>query len=469
MTTPTIDYAKLAHELLSAKKEAGTTPNYSRVHGNGGLFNSPAMEIPIISAMPLPVSGLMDILPVYPTNTTDGTYGIITGQTVHSGEEPEGPCDAPPKVGSLKLCEQSARHGRFSLRSKVMNIEEAGQQWSRGEHFDYRAIGGGAASPFFSPTIPGADLNSALNSEIGAALYTMKVDWIRKFAPIIWTGNPANNSAQNGYMEFKGLEILVNNNLVDAVTNQRCKAADSQVVNINANVQTSATTVVNQIVQMYRFLERRAEQHGLLPVELVFVCRQGLFHALTDVWPCTYNTVKCTNLATGYTGFLDPTEMTRQSNDMRINRYLTIDGKNIPVIVDDAISESQNATEFTTDLWILPLSVIGGFQTLYMDYLPYNGANGPMEMAALMAPMGQHSISDNGRFLWFRPAAVGPCVELWAYTRPRLILRAPHLAARLQNVKYTALYHEIDWDTTGNNYYNGGKTVGPVISYYDEA
>lgn len=119
-------------------------------------------------------------------------------------------------------------------------------------------------------------------------------------------------------------------------------------------------------------------------------------------------------------------------------------------------------------MYFVPLTVLGGTPTTFMEYLDYSAPNGALEAARALAPEGSYSISDNGRFMWHKKPPQNFCVQMLAKSQPRLMLLTPHLAARLTNVQYTPVQHQRDPFTDGTYFVNGGQTsyggYGP--SYY---
>jgi len=137
---------------------------------------------------------------------------------------------------------------------------------------------------------------------------------------------------------------------------------------------------------------------------------------------------------------------------------LLIDGESVPVIIDDAIAETVGAGEvFTSAIYFVPLTVLGGEPVTYFEYKPQDGE--VIEGAQAFAPDGSFYASDGGRFLWGRRPPELFCTQLVAKTEPRLMLLTPHLAARLTNIVFAPLVHQRGWQTTDTSFYvDGGRT-----------
>lgn len=467
-------------------KAVSSTPTSTYGHGPGGLFSSPALERPIYSAMVLPSAGLASMLPAYPSVTTNPLYGIFTGVTATTGSEPNGVCDDPPTAGLSKLCMHQFVFGRIARQTRVFDIDRVGKINDRGEHRDFQFIGnpqeglGGNNSPFM-PTLPGpANFANTANNEIAKALFEVAVAWSRDFARLTYTGNPTNNTAGGGYKEFYGLDSLINTGYRDAETGVVCAAADSLVMSFGGkNVSTGGTTatnaIVNQLTTMYRLVQNIAGRANLMPARWAFAMPYSLFYEIVNAWPIAYSTYRtAANVPTGTTNFVQADVVLRMRDEMmgdmvnRTGQYLLIDGQRVPVVLDDAITETElTSGQFEADIYLVPLTVLGGRPVTYWEYFDYNTPGGPMDMARAMAPDGSYYTTDNGRFMWHKKPPTNFCVQAIAKMEPRLLLLTPYIAGRLTDVRYTPLQHERSAFTDSSYFVNGGSTSRSTApSYY---
>jgi len=476
-----IDYEKLAKSLLSTvslKDVPSSTPSATMGHGMGGLFSSPGLSKPLFSAMVLPKLGLQAQLPVKAANETNPLYGIITGVTASSGDEPTGVCDDPPVTGVMKLCTHSFVFGRFSRMTKVYDVDRAGRVTNRGEFTDFDIYGNpfaGAGDNPQTPGIIGFDAAKAAQNEIAKALFELGVTWSRDFARILYTGTPTNNTAGGGYREFWGLETLVNTGYQDTETGVACPAADSIVYDYNdVQIEDDAEGFIRLITSTMRNLKWLASRAGLDPVSWKIVMPFSLFYAITESYPCTYLSYRCQTLNSAELS-LNSADVERMRDEMRGNlyeytgQYLLIDGQKVPVVLDDAIPETEVAPGvFSAGVFILPMTVLGRMPVTYMEYFSYDSPNGAMAMANLFAPDGSFYTTDSGRFMWHKKPPNNFCVQVLAKTEPRLMLLTPYLAARIDNVGYAPLAHERSPFTDSGYFVNGGKTAGDttIPSYY---
>lgn len=488
MSDQVIDYEVLVDRLLArasvTSKVAGSTPTAQVGHGPGGLFSAPGLSRPVFSALLLPSMGLLSKLPVLPSDDTNPLFGIMTGVTATTGSNPVGVCDDPPYAGLMKLCEHQFVFGRLSRRTRVIDLDTSGKRFNRSDFTDLQLMNnpfdvGGLA---LTPTIPGANVKAALNSEVSKNLFEFAVSWSRDFIATMFTGNPANNTAGGGYKEWYGLDILINTGYRDAETGTACPAADSIVRSFgNADVRTNGALLVRTMTNMFRNLRFIASRAGLEPATWNLVMPWSLFYEITEIWPCAYMTYRCQSSGTfdvntgAQISVSNADAMIKMRDDMRgdiyarTGQYLLIDGQRVPVILDDGVAETQIAgASFRATIYFVPMTVLGGTPVTYWEYFNYDGPNGPLEMAKVMAPTDSYFTSDGGRFLWHKKPPTNFCVEMLAKTEPRVILLTPMIAARLTNVQYTPLAHERQVDPSASYYADGGKTGRDIYgpSYY---
>lgn len=474
-----INYELLAHALMTEQrtKAVSSTPRSTGyANGPGGLFSAAGLSRPVFSAMSMPIMGLQSMLPVRPSMEMNPLHGLITGVSAVTGSEPTGVCDDPKVVGLMKLCTHSFVYGRQALQTQVYDLDRFGQVINRGEFQDFQVLGGPrpGTTPMTVPSVAGT-----VNNEVKKTMFEFAIGWAREFARDLYTGNPTNNTSGGGRQYFWGLDALINTGYRDAITGVACPAADSIVRNFgNTLVSSAAGTLVREITNIYRNLRYIARTTGLDPATWAIVMPWGLFYEITEVWPCAYLTYRCGTASpagTTSTVQVDAGAQVAMRDQMRgdiFNRtgqYLLIDGQQVPVVLDDAITETEvGSGVFSSSIYFVPMTVLGGTPVTYLEYLNYDSPGGAMEAAKTFAPDGTFYTSDSGRFLWIKKPPTNFCVQLEAKTQTRLIMDTPFLAARLQNVRWQPVAHERSpWSTSGY-FAEGGVTnyggYGP--SYY---
>lgn len=451
------------------------TPSTPYYHGPGGLFGVAGIERDVFSTRLQP-RGLASQLPAAGTNMMSPLFAYITGFQDVSGSNPTGVCDDPQIAGSAKNCLQTAQFGRYSFMTRELELNRVGQQVDRGEFLDLRIVN----DPLFQamggvvdPSVPG---NTNLNREVLMRFVELGVTFQNKMIRQVYSGNPANNTSGDGYREFPGLDILIGTNKVDALTGQDCPSLDSLIHNFNfGRVDSNANTIINVLAYYMRNLRSKAEKQGMNPVQWALVMREGLFYELTAIWPCSYLTYRCTFRTTDGTlkEVVDARDAVEFRDAMRQGQYLLIDGMQYPVILDDGIDEDTNTESasvtsgcFASDIYVVPLTVMGGIAVTHWQYLDYQ--QGAMVGAADGRLAGSYFWTDGGRFLWHAKPPLNWCVQWLAKLEPRLILRTPWLAARIQNVMYCPLIHEAESLPTDPYFVDGGVTSRTARALYSD-
>jgi hypothetical protein len=448
------------------------TPTTNYIHGLAGIFGAAGIDQNVFGTRVKP-SGLIARLPAIATADDRPVVAYLTGFTDDaSSTEKDGVCDPPIVAGETKSCLQGSIFGRIERRTETLEINKVGRRTNRGEFIDLRLVNDPAPDAGFGiPGIAPGDANGVMaGREVLNRFLNLGVSFERKLGPLVYTGNTANNTTNGGYSEFLGLETLVGTGKVDILTGNTCRALDSYVRDMNYAAITDGT-IVRRLTTMYRYLEDIASRSGLAPVEWAFVMRRNLFDELADLWPCSYATYRC-SVGDSSIGrvLVDGMAQKQMADEIRNGRYLLIDGVRIPVIIDDFLPEDSNTNNhfvvsgcFASDIYLLPLSVRGGIVSLYWEYFDYSTANGPL-VAVSDGHLGPFYWTDGGRFL-FTSRMTGWCVEWWALIEPRLRLLTPHLAGRLQNVKYCPLDHYREDDPDSGYFFDGGSVTRDNAAY----
>jgi len=484
----TLAMAQVFSELLNKAggvpmQKAGGTPQGPYLHGPGGLFGVLGLDQPIISTHLNIGSSLAAALPVRSSKYTDPLFPYITGFVRSDTQEKNGVCDTPEEAGNMKTCILTTQFGRKEFKTRELEVNRIGQLRNRGEFDDLRIVN----SPLVQQMAGILTQRFALQNvnpisagqEMVARFLEVGVAFQRWLCPQTYTGNPANSSANGGYQEFPGLDLTINTGKIDAIAGSTCPSLDSLIRDYgNYDVQdTSAPyNIVHVITSMFRFLRKKAEMQDMLPVDWKLSMRSGLFDAITDVWPCQYNTYRCQISGQSENGAISLNDdfAVRMRDEMRTGKYLLVDGARIGVITDDCITEETYADNsaiptgsYASDIYFVPFSIRGGqYQTTYWEFYDYREDVLP---AISDANASMFFWSDSGRFLWGIKPPYNWCIDAIAKMEPRLINRTPQLAARLTNVAYTPLIHYTDPLPSQPYWVDGGNPSGyPAPSPYSE-
>jgi len=436
--------AALASVLEKAMhtKAPATVSTATMLTQPGGIFSVVGQEPDIISTHVTP-QGIGAALPALPSNTDDPRFGFITGFTDTVGTEQVYPCDDAPK-GYMKAGTLTARFGRIVRETQTIEISSTLHE-KRGVNTDLRLIGEmlGMTGMDMSNLNPAQMLNMVVESE----MVGVGVQFQRKLSQMMWQGAITNNTAGGGYKEFPGLDSQIATGHVDADTNQAMPGADSDVKDFNFSlVDGTAKDIVEYLSMMEYYLYHNAERMGLLPVTWAVVLRPELWQELSAVWPCRYLTHRCTTDTGTNPVVINDNVNVSMRDAMRNGMYIDINGRRYPVITDDGIYEYTNITNanvpagsYASSVYFVPLRIRGNFASTYWEYIDYRQIQ--TQLAGLGA--GRSSVpfwTTEGRFLWvYRDQSY--CFDLQALIEPRVILRTPHLAGKLQNILYTPLQH----------------------------
>jgi hypothetical protein len=452
------------------------TPTTNYMHGPGGIFGVSGLERDVLSTRVHPRS-LLGSLPAMGSMVMNPLYPYLTGFQAGSGDNPDGVCDDGPVAGPTKSCIQTAQYGRYTQMTKEIEVDRVGQQTDRGEFMDLRVLNDPLLANMGGVLDQSISGSPNLRREVLQAFVEVGVAFQNQLVPQLYTGNPANNSAGGGYAEFPGLDILIGTNKVDAITGTECPSLDSDIKNFNYGLvdEVGNSDIVEALTYMYRWVRSNAARMNMNPATWAITMRDELFYELTAVWPCSYLTYRCAFRAAGNAQErvnVDAGDQIAMRDSMRQGSYLLIDGAQVPVILDDGIVEETDADnaailagQFASDIYVIPMTIMGGTPVTFMQYLDYQ--RGAME-AVEDGRVTSHFWTDGGRYLWHSKPPLNWCNQWIAKIEPRVILRTPHLAGRLTNVRYAPLQHTRSPFPDDPYFADGGETSRTGPSYYSD-
>ena len=467
-------YGTKGMEGMGMKHDASGTPiatGYS--HGPGGVFTFPGVDNSVMHTVVGNV-GILGQLPVTPSVFTNPVYEIMTGvqgDEVDTGavSEKDGVCDDAPVAGLIKACKIIAPFGRYERSTGELELNRLGQQNDRADPMDLTLIGspiaqsGAFATGPGDPSVPG----NLLTNEVSRKFWELGIAFHRLLSVQLWRGDPANNSAGGGSKEITGFDQLINTGYVDAETGTTCPSVDSDLKDFNfLDVDNNGTALVEALSYMIRTRRDLAFRTGVTPVRFVLAMRPELFWEVTAVWPCSYLTYRC-QLTGNERVNVDGAEQVRMRDEMRSGRFLLIDGERIDVVLDDGINfntptTSASVTEgcSSSDIYLLPMSILGGRAVTFMEHFDYNN---PSAAAALGDNMALGRVE--GPFVTTM-RQTNWCLQWQSKTEPRLVMRTPWLAGRLQNVMYCPLQNARQPFPNDPYFIDGGETGRPGPSHF---
>lgn len=429
----------------------------------GGAFSAPGVRPQRYSAMPR-VRTLSKVLQPTPSDIYNEIIGIVTGATASIGTNPTDYCGIAPTPGALKTCRQSFSFGKWFMKTNLNSVNDIGSLRNRAD-IPGMILNG---APEDNPLIPDIMWRvTDTRSQAQYMLYLMGVAMERALEPVLILGDSTKTHANTtlGWIsEFKGLDGQIATGKSDT-SGVLCPAADSMVITFNAPMTSTAAggdgrTITQCISDLYYAGQDRAAQVGLdSGLEYAFLMRKEQFRALTDVYAITYATARfpSANMAAGTPALQDAIYTNNFRESMLQGQYLTVEGVNVPVIFSDGIPlEGLSATTYNADIYLVPISWAGG-RLLRLEY--FNLANQWIDQWNGQINPAKRVIINNG-FYAMGYHSSGFCDEWLFASSMRLILEAPFLAGRIDNVSFTYQAPTRNAIPSQSLYVNGG------LSYY---
>jgi len=447
-------------------RKAIGNPTTNLPYGPNGIFGLCGTDQQVISAHVTP-RGLDPFLMVKPTVEVNPLFANFTGIQADGDDEPSTGCTNCPG-GLMKSCYTTATTGRICRESQTIEINDVMKRTNRGQ-FDDLVLLGDMLGPSNFQAVP--ESTDVLQTATEAQMAVVGVLHQRALAKMLWQGNPANNVG-TGYMEFPGLDMLINTGKVDAQTGVACPSMDSDVKNFNYNmVDSNAVDIVLYLSWLEYYCYHNADRMGLAPARWVVCMRPELWEELSAIWPCRYLTNRCTT-STGTNPMVINDDVNAKYRDaMREGMFIDINGRRYDVVVDDGIYESNstndanlNPGQFASDIYFVPLTILNRVPVTYWEHIDFRAATGDN---AFLRGNNLWWWSDDGRFFWVVEQQ-SYCFLLRAKVEPRLVLRAPHLAGRLQNVAYEPLQHLRSPFDDDAYFVDGGRYSRSAQSWYSE-
>lgn len=460
------------------KAPVGTPRTTGWTHGVGGIFGVPGLDQDVISARITP-RGISRALRVIPSVYAFPEFAYVTGIEDDGDTEPSDTCSTCPSA-TMQGCIQSACFGRVCRESNELSISRAIERLNRGD-LDLTLVNDmlGDGDPFMA--FRALNRNQILNVATMQAMMEVGVSLQQSLSRMVWQGNPANNVG-TGYNEFNGLDILISTGKVDYRTGTTCAALDSDVKdfnyrNINSVDGSGNFRIVRQLEALENYIYHNADRMNMLPTTWAFVMRPELWTELSSIWPVMWMQTRqivwpAGNAnAIGATSYnIDATRVREMVNDMQRGMQIQINGRTYDVITDDGIFEHNStndanvaAGQFASTIYMLPLTYLGGRAATYLQHKDYRAGAADVSLSRTQ----DYYWSDAGRFQW-TVERVKYCYTLSAQIEPRIVLKTPQLAGRIDHVLYTPEQHTRDpWDDS-DYFYKGGVPSRTMSRVYPD-
>jgi len=446
------------------KHTAGATANAAMLlHGPGGLFNTAGLENPFLSSVVRPV-GFGSMLPAFPTVYTDPRYGILT-EIVGRGEaEPDDVCDPAP-TAKMKSGTLSTAFGRVQVATATIDLGTITQTLNNADRTDLMLMGSVLDAAESGSSFP-ANVNESnlLNNSIQAEMVSASFLMGTKVGQMFWQGDPANATAGGGYIPFRGVSGLVKTGHVDSNTGNVLPPVDSVVLDgAWGTVGIGGTyDLVKKLRSTLNYLNNLADA-TLGGATFAIAMRPEMWDAVSDVWSVLYadELTGAVDASSASRWTLNADSLTASRDALRVSMQLPIGGRVYPVIADAGIKQLANADDgvnipvgsYSSSIYILPITIGPGMPVLYWEYLDWKVTS------ALLAQSGANEEvfwTDGARFLWTM-GRQKLCIDMQCRVEPRVVLRTPQLAARIDDllVEPDMLFRDPYADNAG--YVGGGE------------
>ena len=443
-------------------KASGTPAENAYLYENGGLFGRCDGPSQLINALVGPI-GFEKVLTWMGTNTQNEFVDAWTSIT-ESGSEQSTACGDCISV-SLQACAQLYCFGRFCRQTQELQFDRLGVHGNA--QVPTKALFGSVTDATGQVIVPqGAQLEDAFMIQSRSAGYALRF----KNSQLLWSGNPSNNNGQV-YEEYKGFDLMINTGKFDVYTEIPCSGLDSFLLDYGNNAIQSdgALAITDYFRRVVLELRRRAEGAGLdwESATMYVVMTPNMWDGVAKRYACA---------GIDLCAVSDANKEVSASADQAQNRYeeylsreaLPIYGRWYPVVLDSQIPETHGQPNGScSDIYFIVTSINGETVTFgqYQDFNMTYGAT-RNEMVSLFGS-DDIAITDNGRFALVRDNSRG-CFDLQVLTKPRIVMKTPFLAGRLQNVCNNILGGPVADPTLSGTVYEpgGGRSiVGPPTLY----
>ncbi len=419
---------------------ASTTLPGAQLHGplqsgaNYGPLAIPGYRPGMFSAFQRPKS-LAAVLPLERSDVWTEKISIMTGVTAEGGANATDWCGDPPGPGALKKCDQNYSFGRYYVKTELNAAAQVGMRYDRAD-VPREILNAGPAAHRMIPETMFRLPNTM--SQLQYELFKFGVSAERDLCHVTIQGDTSLTSAQahHGWIvEFAGLDSQIATGKSDATSELLCPAADSYVGSFNANVDGAATdgrTIVEFISDMVYGIRDRASSVGMGSTQWAFVGRKELFYALTAVWACNYWTARCA-YSDNNAQQQDAFRVEELRREMLNGMYLIVDGIQYPWISDECVPQETLGNQYyKSDLYFVPLNW-EGMPLARLQYFPMDNQYATEFTDAF--GFGEVTRLNNGLWLVGK-RDTGLCIEYHFQAMMRLILDAPFLAGRVDDIWY---------------------------------
>lgn len=426
-----------------------------------GLFARPGARPQTLSTFTRPYTLARALGNPRPSEYIFEDFDVMTGVTRSSGTNATGWTGNPPEAGQAKAARLRFEWGNIYGKTALNAIPEIGLLKDRAD-VPHELLN---APPELNPLIP--EMLYALRdtrSQLRYELWRFGVDLERSLENVLITGDKSRAYSASQlffFKEFDGLDLFVKTGYTDSSGYPAVPALDSVVATFGVDVGSTIAggdgrNLVQAIGDIMWGLKTNARNAGFEGVQWIIVMRAEAFRSVVENYACNYATYRCnTGASAGLPQVQDATATNALRLEMLEGQYLLIDNIPVPVVFSEGVPQQTlaNAT-YKSDMYFVPLSW-QGMPLTYVEYFPLN--NQYATEYYNMLPGTQKLIMNNGQYV-VGSRGTGLADEYHIGAKMRLVVEAPWLCGRLDDINYTfrAPYRPAMPGTSG--YVNGGYT-----------
>lgn len=450
--------------LRGAKNDASsTTPTGTNPYGPNpgdntqfGPLSGAGVRPDMYSAVPQEET-IASVIPFLPSDIYNELIEVMTGVTDSTGSNETNSGTVGARAGNLKVAKQVYTFGIIHMATKIYDESQLGMKKNRAS-VDRNLYNLATFNNPLLPQVPGIDGNNITARTLRQELYALGSNLNRSVSPVHYVGTSGteNDDYAGIARQWNGLDNLIKTGYTDSETGLAAAALDSDVRSFNAVITGSDSngqdfvSALTSLIYGLRELDRKTFNGG---VQRALIMRFDLFREAAKQFAYAY-TVYVGSGTTSAPLNRDGQAAQEMFTDMLENKYLLIDGMRVPVLCDDNIPRETVANnQYKSDIYAPALSV-NGRPLLYGEYFNMDNEDAREFRNAFGLGDATTQVLNNGLYLVFR-RQTGGILEYDFFARPRLILDAPFLSGRLDDIIYNSYFRQTD-ATPGDSYYRDG-------------
>lgn len=438
------------------RKHAPTGDPSQMYYTNGGVLSYPMARPDVFSAMLQPRS-FTSMLAILPSRVQNEVDQILTGQTAGSGTNPENVCGDPPTPGNLKFCKVNNVYGKFFLGTKVVDTDE----FDLVDHYNVQPIQVQNFAESGDPLVPDPLRMAGVNfgSEDALKMMELATELRRIMTTVEIDGDSsvAYNASERGWItEYDGLARKITDGITD-ISGTACPAADSLVETWGSTVDATVNglTLPQLMHDIYFSRRQLANKVGMVGTMLVWIMDERLFRQVVFIFACTYAYARCSDGSDATPISRTAAELERRFNEMINGQYLLIGGVPVPVEFTSGAEIDDSTDPITGGRIFLDARSWGGQQLTYFQFSPKSQAGRDWDARSNTT----NRFDTNGGLYRFATRSNGYCDQLLVKGHLRLRVRAPFLAARIDDITFNSYVGYRSWNPNSSSFYNGGVTT----------